>query len=398
LLDTTVVLCVAAISLPDLLSGGSHAAFGEPDSREQLPAAVAYVLFAAFLVPLWWRRRAPATAFFATASAAFASAGLGIELTVGFCALLIALYSVARYGSLRLLGWATALAAGANAATALTLARSSDRLSSLLFLLGMVTTAAATGLTLRVRRMYMTALEDRAARLEVERDQRAQLTAAAERARIAHEMHDIVGHSLSVMITLADGAAALATRNQEQSAHSLRMLGDTGRNALDELRRVLGVLRADRESAGEPLRPQPGIADLDALLAQVRAAGLAVTYRTAGHLATLSGGLQLTVYRIVQEALTNTLKHAGTAATAEVTLTADADTLRVRVTDTGTPPNAPAPAIQPRTETEEPGHGLVGIRQRAALYGGAVTIGPRDGRPGWIVDVQLDATIEPPAG
>ncbi|MEZ0109352.1 signal transduction histidine kinase [Catenulispora sp. EB89] len=327
----------------------------------------------------------------------FVAAALGIGLTATFIASLVALFAVARNGRLRLLGPAVALAAGQNVVVATNLVSGHDWLGVLLFLLGMVTATAATGLTLRTRRMYLTALEDRARRLEVERDQRTRLTAAAERTRVAREMHDIVGHTLSVMVTLADGAATLADRDAEPSAPTLHLLADTGRQAMNELRRVLGALREDHDDANpdagsQPdLSPQPGIGDLDALLTRVRAAGLPVTYRTAGDLTGLGSGLQLTVYRIVQEALTNTLKHAGTAATAEVSVTAAAGSVDVRITDTGAPADARA-APMPATDG---GHGLIGIRERAALYNGTVGIGPRHDHLGWTVDVRLDATIDP---
>ncbi|MEV8408496.1 ATP-binding protein [Streptomyces niveus] len=163
---------------------------------------------------------------------------------------------------------------------------------------------------------------------------------------------------------------------------------------MGELRRVLGILREDEDEADRRLSPQPGIDDLDALLTRVRAAGLAVTYDTRGTLGALGSGVQLAVYRIVQEALTNTLKHAGRDAGTEVAVTTEGGTVRIRVTDTGTPPGAHAPATL-QGAADEPGHGLIGIRQRAALYGGTVTIGPSEDRPGWTVDVQLDAATDP---
>jgi len=393
LLDTAVVLLFLSFSLSDLLFGGAtRTASGGTHAREQLPDAVHYLLYAALVVPLWWRRRAPAVVFAVTATVFLVQVLLGLGLVAGF-APLVALHNIARHSSLRLLAWATAVVATEDVLETFALSPVGSRLLSLLFLLGLVTAAAATGLNLRIRRMYLTALEDRNSRLEIERDQRARLTAAAERARIAREMHDIVGHNLSVMVTLADGAATLAARDNEQSTQALRMLGDAGRQALGELRRVLGVLRESPEDVERGLSPQPGIGDLDALLARVRATGLTVTYRTTGDLTELGDGLQLTVYRVVQEALTNTLKHIGTATTSEVDLTAGAGMVRIRITDTSTPADA-LPAA-PAGAADEPGHGLVGIRQRAALYGGTVVVGPRDDQPGWIVDVRLDTTIDP---
>ncbi|WP_128430969.1 sensor histidine kinase [Streptomyces cyaneus] len=394
LLDTAVVLIVALISLPDLLSDTSHGPFGEAVRRDQLPSGVLFLFAAALIVPLWWRRRAPAVAFFVIALVSLVQWSFGVWQQAGVSTL-IALYSLALHGSLRVLGWAAAVTVVEMTVAVCVLVDVGNPLRGLFFLLGTATAAMAVGLTLRIRRMYLAALEDRARRLEIERDQRVQLTAAAERSRVAREMHDIVGHNLSVMVSVADGAATLAANRNEQSAEALRILGDTGRQAMSELRRVLGVLREERDDV-RMLSPQPGIGDLDPLLARVRAAGLTVTYRTVGDLDSLGSGVQLTVYRIVQEALTNTLKHAGPGSTADVTVAVDAGKVRIGVADTGTPPG-----VSVRTRPESPtdsgnaGHGLVGIRQRAAMYGGAVDIGPRGIGHGWHVDVVLDVPSAP---
>ncbi|MPY57651.1 sensor histidine kinase [Streptomyces spongiae] len=393
LLDTAVVLLVLAISLPDLLTSDSHGPFGETGNGDQLPIGVLFVLAAGQIVPLWWRRRAPAVTFFVIASVSLVQWSLGVWQQAGISTL-VALYSLALHGSLRVLGWAAALTFAELILAVCVLMDVEHWLLGLFFLLGTTTAAIAVGLTLRIRRMYLAALEDRARRLEIEHDQRAQLTAAAERSRVAREMHDIVGHNLSVMVSVADGAATLATNRNEQSAEALRILGDTGRQAMSELRRVLGVLREEHQDDVRMLSPQPGVRDLDPLLARVRAAGLRVAYRTVGDLDSLSSGVQLTVYRIVQEALTNTLKHAGTGSTAEVTVATDAGTVHIRVSDTGAPPGAPAQA-QPEPGTGHTGHGLVGIRQRAAMYAGTVTIGPRDTGHGWLVDVILNVPSTP---
>ncbi|MFD7970346.1 sensor histidine kinase [Streptomyces clavifer] len=388
LLDTSVVLLVVCVSLPDLLAGGATSPFGETDTRAPLPAAALYGLFAAQVVPLWWRRRAPASVCFAIIAVSVVQGALGLSLPAAVSA---ALYTLALRGSLRLLGWAVAAAVFQVVLTLCVLVPVDRWVPGLFFLMGTVIAPTAVGLALRAQRMYLTALRDRDRRLAVERDQRVQLTAAAERSRVAREMHDIVGHNLSVMVTLADGAATLAAHNDERSAEALRMLGDTGRQAMSELRSVLGVLREGQQDhgGGRPLSPQPGIGDVEALLTRIRAAGLPVTYRTAGDLATLGGGVQLTVYRIVQEALTNTLKHAGAGSATHVTVTADARTVRIRIADSGTAPGAPVPA-EASARPDGPGHGMVGIRQRAGLYGGTVKAGPRDDGPGWIVDVELD--------
>lgn len=392
LLDTAVVFVVALFSLPDLLASSDHGPFGDASYRGDLPPGVPAIFTAALIIPLWWRRRAPAATFFVIALVNLAQWSLGLWQQAGISAL-VALYSLALHGPLRALGWAAALTVVELTLAVGVLVQVDHPLLGLFFMLGTATAAVAVGLTLRIRRMYLAALEDRAGRLEIERDQRVQLTAAAERSRVAREMHDIVGHNLSVMVSVADGAATLAANRNEQSAEALRILGDTGRQAMGELRRVLGVLREEQDDV-RMLSPQPGVRDLDPLLARVRSAGLAVTYRTLGDLDSLGSGVQLTVYRIVQEALTNTLKHAGTGAAAEVTVSAGTGSLRIQVTDTGTPPGAPVPA-DPEPRTGGTGHGLVGIRQRAAMYGGDVTIGPHDTGHGWIVDIVLDVPAAP---
>ncbi|MCW8378681.1 sensor histidine kinase [Streptomyces justiciae] len=387
LLDTAVVLLVLGISLPDLLQGGGISPFGDSASYDEASTGVALAFTAALALPLWWRRRAPTVTYFVIATVSLIHMSLDLWLPAGISAL-IALYTLARQGSLRVLGWAAAVAATEVVLAVCVLVPVEHPLLGSFFLLGTTTASVTIGLTLRIRQMYLGALEDRARRLEVEQEQRVRLTAAAERARVAREMHDIVGHNLSVMVSVADGAAMLAANRQEQTADALQILADTGRQAMSELRRVLGVLRDDQDEK-RPLSPQPAIRDLDPLLARVRAAGLKVSYRTAGDLESLGSGVQLTVYRTVQEALTNTLKHAGVGSSAEVTVTAEAGAVRVRVADTGVPPGVTVrPIAEPRGD--DPGHGLVGIRQRAAMYGGTVTIGPRDLGHGWLVNVVLD--------
>ncbi len=212
-----------------------------------------------------------------------------------------------------------------------------------------------------------------------------------ERARVAREMHDIIGHNLSVIVTLADGGAYAAQAAPERGREALLLIGETSRQALGELRRMLGVLR-DEGGEGAEFTPQPGLADLDGLCARIRAAGPQVVYTASGDLDRLDRGVQLMAYRIVQESLTNTLKHAGPDTRARVTLAAGPDRLRVRVQDSGPPVNARPPA-HPAGD----GHGLVGIRERAALFGGTVTAGPGPGA-GWTVEAVLDLTPEPTGG
>ncbi|MER5888314.1 histidine kinase [Streptomyces sp. NPDC001941] len=240
---------------------------------------------------------------------------------------------------------------------------------------------ALLALGVRMRRESTASLEERAHRLEVERDQQAQLAAAAERARIAREMHDIIGHNLSVITGLADGGRYAAAKSPERAAQALDAIGTTSRQALADLRRLLGVLREDEEGAARA--PQPTLDDLDDLVDGVRTAGLPVRLVRRGPASPLSPGRQLTVYRVVQEALTNTLKHAGTDARAEVTLAYGEKTLTATVTDTGTPTHGTGPGGM-----GSPGQGLTGMRERAALFDGTLDAGPRPDA-GWRVALRI---------
>lgn len=387
-LDSLVALAVLLFSLPQVVTGGRD---GGIEATQPLGVRLAGA--ALLLLPLWWRRRAPFAAFAAVAVTLLAQWTAGIWISTGVV-MLVMLYGVAAQSTMRMLLWAAAItAAEFTAGLYLLLPVGENRLAVLLLLLGTCSAGIAAGLAARTSRAYLAALGDRAAWLEIDRDRQARLAVAAERARVAREMHDIVGHHVSIMIGLADGGAAMAANRQETAAEPLRLIGETGRQALDELRRVLGVLREDvlredtdrEDGAQAPLSPQPGLAEVERMLAGVRSAGLTVSYRTSGDLQRLGPGLQLAVYRIVQEALTNTLKHAGAGTAAKVAVTVDGDEVRVQVADSG-------PADNRRRTNTGPagGHGVVGIRERAGLYGGVVTAGP-DG-DGWAVDVVMTTT------
>jgi signal transduction histidine kinase len=223
------------------------------------------------------------------------------------------------------------------------------------------------GLYISTRRKYTLSLEERAERLERERDAQAEAAAAAERARIAREMHDVIAHAISVMVVQADGASYAVDTNTERAKRAMTAIGATGRQALMETRRMLGVLR---ETDGEAtLVPQPGVDQLPDLVQQIRTAGLPVELAVSGESAALPAGLGLTVYRIVQEALTNVMKHAGPAATAYVTLHYGDQAIEVRIRDDG----------RGATFSDGHGHGLVGMRERAAVYGGQVSAEPVPG-------------------
>jgi signal transduction histidine kinase len=218
------------------------------------------------------------------------------------------------------------------------------------------------------RRAYIAALEGRAS--DAERNQRALAAQAVadERRRIARELHDMVAHHVSVMGVLATGSRRTLHRDPAAADEALATIEETGRTALRELRRLLDVLRTDQEPADD-LTPQPGLAHLPALVEQVREAGLPVTLRMDGEPGALDPGVALTIYRIVQEALTNALKHAGSA-TAEVRLDIGTYWLTLEICDTGRGPRLSSGPI---------GHGLLGMRERVMLYGGSLRTGPRPG-------------------
>ncbi|WP_329350763.1 histidine kinase [Streptomyces sp. NBC_01261] len=391
LLDTTVVVLVAAAAPPDLLVHSP----GHPVSRPVgagLPVGVVLAIAAVLVVPLWWRRRAPVAVYGVCLLVCPVMWSLGLG-PAGAAVLLIALFDLALHASPRAICWALPVTVAGWVLIVVGVIPAADPVTFLILSVGTGVGAVALGLTFRISRLYLSALRERAARLETERDQRVRLTAAAERSRIAREMHDIVGHNLSVMVNLADGAAVLVARDPGRTEQAVRLIGDTGRQAMDELRRVLGVLSEPREREHTSRSPQPGVRDLDTLLDRVRAAGLPVAYRTVGPVDALGRGVQLTVFRVVQEALTNTLKHVGPGATADVSIAVEDSGLRVRVTDAGSPSRERSTASRGDT-----GHGLVGIRQRAALYDGTATIGPRDDGRGWVVEVLMNPSASATSG
>ncbi|GAB3936075.1 sensor histidine kinase [Kribbella albertanoniae] len=382
LLDAAVVVLVFLIfCMPDLADKGSVDGDAPPAIRAlftELPVAQVLAFQAGLVLPLFWRRRRPLVAFGVVGAVFVLQWSLSIALRADI-ALAIALYSLALHGRLRQLLWACGLSVGALVLVAARIAPAFSFWDALFFLISAGTAAAALGLMIRLRRAQLETLRDRAARLEIERDQRSRLATATERTRVAREMHDIVGHNLAVMITLADAGAYATDAAPERGKQTLLLIGDTGRQALSELRRVLGVLRED--STAPDLSPQPGIAAIDALCSAVGAAGLDIVYRTSGETDALDSGVQLTVYRIVQEALTNALRHAGAGTRVQLSIAVEDTQLTLSVHDNGS-----ATPSRPRNQE---GHGLIGMHERAALYGGSVSAGPAPGG-GWTVEAVLD--------
>ena len=347
------------------------------------PAAT--VLFTSLLaLPLAWRRRAPITVFLVIAAAAFAQWLDHLPLFAD-TALLIALYGVGVASPRRAVIAATGiLEFGALLATVRWSADESW-LQTFALLSGAIVAAAVSGVHIRARQSYVASLLERATRLEFERDQQAQIAAAAERARIAREMHDMIAHSLAVVISLANGATAKLRRDPEQSRDALQSISELGRQALDDIRQLLSVLRTD--DGVETRAPQPGIEDITDLVDQAASTGLAATLTVHGEPAPVATGPALGAYRIVQEAITNTIKHADDATTLAIEFTWTPHRLQISIDDDG--------LLSLPTSDLDGGFGLVGMRERAALYGGSATAGPRDGG-GWTVNATIPTIARDP--
>ncbi|MEU1483783.1 sensor histidine kinase [Streptomyces sp. NPDC005752] len=232
------------------------------------------------------------------------------------------------------------------------------------------------GDSIRTRRAYFSQLEERAARLEREREAQSKVAVAAERARIARELHDVVAHNVSVMVVQADGAAYVMDSSPDQARQALETISGTGRQALAEMRRLLGVLRTgDAEESGEYV-PQPDVQQIEELVGKVRETGLAVDFRIEGTPRPLPSGVELTAYRIVQEALTNTRKHGGPDAGASVRLVYFDDGLGLLVEDDG---RGSPHELYEDGGADGAGQGMIGMRERVGMVGGTLDAGPRQG-------------------
>nr|BFF20537.1 hypothetical protein GCM10025730_40580 [Promicromonospora thailandica] len=394
------------------------------------------------LAPLPWCRTRP----FASAVAVFVASMvqlwvLDVDLVAADLLVLVSIYCITVYGTRR--AYLTCAALGVVGAVAFGLAVNLSVHSVVVVIptLALLAASFAFGLVRRSRRAMLLAMRDRTLRLEIERDQQAQIATAAERSRIAREMHDIVAHSLSVIIAQADGGRYAATADPAAAQRSLGTIAETGRAALADMRRLLGVLRDDQPapttplglvapddvprapagtrprgagsgaagsgaahvgvvaagtppdaadhgappgggttpaSGAAPLRPQPDAADIGQLVEQARDSGMRVSWARVGVERRLPPGVGLTLYRVCQEALTNVRKHAGPRPAVTVLVRWGEEEVELRVEDDGRglaadgspSPDEPAPA---------PGYGLLGMRERAEMFGGTLTAGPRRG-------------------
>ncbi|MFD9724726.1 sensor histidine kinase [Streptomyces sp. NPDC059072] len=349
-----------------LVQAATTIPFVVPRDPEDSPATwAAYLLTTLGNLPLVWRRRAPTAALLGVIAAGYLYRtvldGPGQPLPY---AGLICVYSIALLRPPR-----ERLAVGAALVVVIfvSVGLNTGTARELLFALFVFASAFALGRLQATRLAYTEAALDRAAQLERANRIEAEQAAARERARIAREMHDILSHAVSIMIVQAEAGPVAVRRAPERAEAAFEAIAETGRDAMAQLRTILGVLRAEEAA---PRAPQPGIGELPALVDRVRASGLAVSYERTGEVRELPAALEATVHRVVQEALTNVVKHAGATAV-DIRLEYGARELAVRVTDDG----------RGATGGGAGGHGLIGIRERAAAHGGTAWTGPgEDGR------------------
>jgi signal transduction histidine kinase len=377
--DLALALALAAYNAGSLI----------PEAGQLRLPDVAFALVVLQALPLTWRRRWPVATYLVIGIPRTLYDDLGIGFAPLPLASMIAFYTVMDRSSTRVRWVVSALTVvGVGRAALLPGHTPYD------FFVGALEFAAAgmAGIISRTRRAYLREVEARAEHAEAERDREVALAAAQERTRIARELHDVVAHHVSLMAVQSEAAASLLPGRPAEAGKSVQIIGQNAREALTELRRLLGVLRGPAGVAGRraSTSPSPSISQLDQVLAPVRQAGIAVDLRVEGSPAKLAPGVDLTAYRIVQEALTNTVRHSG-AGQAAVTVSYEPGYVTVSVTDTGNGPVAAA-AGRPATpagaglrqtlngSSARPagpgGFGLAGIAERVASCGGSLTVGP----------------------
>lgn len=331
------------------------------------------VLIAVACAPLVWRRRAPIGTLVATAIAASAYPLLGNEEGLASFALAVATYTAAAHRD-RGLVLVAALPISLAAALVILMVNADPRgplelLVSLVFLVGMPL-------------LFGRIAFNRRRRIQRDLERAARDAVSEERARIARELHDVVAHAMGVMVVQAGAARVVIGRDPASASDALHRIEDTGRTGLAEMRRLVGILQTNEEA---DLEPQPGLDQLDQLLERMRETGLPIEASVEGTPRQLSPGVDLTAYRVLQEALTNALKH-GAGAHAQVLLRYGDDALELEVADTGRGP--------PPDGTQTPGHGLIGMRERVDLFGGSLETGERRGG-GFVVRATIPLSQAP---
>ena len=350
------------------------------------PEALGVALALLSTVPVAWRARRPLTALaivLAANAACIYAAAPHQAAFQPFVALVLTAYSAGSRAEGRRALWVPPLLVVATTpvfvAARLHGQDSGNIIPSFIWLVA----AWATGRTVRSWRHKNVALERANRELAAQRELQAQAAVAVERGRIARELHDVVAHNVSMMVVQAGAAGRVLHGEQPDVRNALEVIAATGRETVDEMRTLLGVLRSGDGPAS--LKPQPGLADLEQLVSGIREAGLPVTLRIEGTPQPLPPALDLSAFRIVQEALTNTLKHAGTAR-AEVAVRYEDGLVSLEIADTGRGPGG----------GRGTGHGLVGMRERAAMLGGELEALPRP-EGGFAVRARLPLTSPAPA-
>jgi signal transduction histidine kinase len=368
--DGLVAMLLFVAALPQLLSAHT------PGKGHEKPDLSSLVIVAVIMAALAFRQRFPFAVLAVTAGGNLMLTVLGHDLTFAeVLAFVIAVFTIAARRALAISSIGGALAMACFIAVVLAMP---GNIGSV----GVITDIALiagvwwVGRSLRLRRAYLAELEHRAERLERARDSDARTARVEERSRIARELHDVVAHHVSVMTVQAGAARRILDKDPDSAREAMVTIEDVGRTTLDEMRRIVGVLRTERDSkaAGPELSPQPGIHEVGALVDHVRETGLSVQLWMEGDPRPLSTGVNLAAYRLIQEALTNSLKHAGPQARAWVRIHYNPRELTVEVEDDG---RGVAAALA--DNGDNPGHGLVGMHERVALYGGELRIGPRSG-------------------
>jgi len=372
-----------------------------PEARQLELPYVAFLLVVLQALPLAWRRRWPVAVFFAVGipRAIYDQSGWSFDPLP--LASAIAYYTIMDRCSTRVRVAISALLA-VGVIRSQTLPGHTEPYDFFVAALQFAV-AGTLGILSRTRRAYLQAVETRAEHAEAERDRQVALAAAGERTRIARELHDVVAHHVSLMAVQSEAAAALLPARPAEAGRAVEIIGQTAREALTELRRLLGVLRGPADAGGRAATaPAPSVSELDEVLAPVRQAGIAVNLRVEGSPSKLPPGVDLTAYRIVQEALTNTIKHSG-ADEAAVIVRYEPGYVTVSVTDTGdravavtlgrpAAPGRPDPAdgggARPAASG---GFGLAGIAERVASRGGSLTVGP-GAAGGFAVTARLPAS------
>jgi len=379
--DTVLAVLLGLI---DLLL---FAADGFAEVPELAPWYVGIPVIVAMVAPLVFRRKSPLWSAYVVLviSIVHAALMLGIGSAAG---LAMSIYSVVVYAGRRQ-GLVFVGAVVVASTVQLLVEQPEDLIVPVLFLAFGIALCWTLGEFVGARRAYDVEVEARLHLLETERDQATRIAVAEERGRIARELHDVVAHAVSVMVVQADGASYAIRSNPELAQRALQTISETGRGALGELRALLDVLRNDR-AEGEPRVPQPDAHAIADLAERMRAAGVPVALE-ADELGDLPAGVSLGVYRIVQESLTNTLKHAGRGATASVRVHRTGDLVEVLVSDDGA---GRLPQLTPagRGLAVPGGNGLIGMRERAHVYGGTLEVGPAPGG-GWQVRAALPVRL-----